>query len=170
MPAETDISELVRTAVQSAVHLEMRESYMPADPDWLDWQAGNRFDPAKRWREWFDLVAAAVARGVAVRRARIVSEPITDYVRFEYDVTPGINLAAGEQVRWLPRRNALDLLVPVSDFWLIDGCILAWNHFAGDGSWLATESSDDPGLAKLCGSSFEAIWDRATPHADYQPT
>jgi hypothetical protein len=147
----------------------MRESYMPADPDWLDWQAGNRFDPAERWRGWFDLIAAAVARGVAIRRARIVSEPVTDYVRFEYDVTPGINLAAGEQVRWLPRRHALDLLVPVSDFWLIDDCVLAWNHFAGDGSWLATEPSGDPGLAKLCGSSFEAIWDRAIPHADYQP-
>jgi hypothetical protein len=122
------IDDLCHAAAHSAVHLETRDSYMPADPDWLDWQAGRKFDPAERWRGWFDLVAAAVARGVAVRRARIVSEPVSDYVRFEHEVTPGINLAAGEQVRWLPRRRALDLMVPVCDLWLIDNRMLAWNR------------------------------------------
>lgn len=169
MATVASINDLFHAAAQAAVHLEMRESYMPADPDWLDWQAGQKFDPAARWREWFDLVAAAVDRGVAVRRARIVSEPVSEYVRFEHEVTPRINLAAGEQVRWLPRRRALDLMVPVCDFWLIDNRLLAWNHFAGDGSWVAMETSDDPRLAKLYGSAFEAVWERATPHADYRP-
>ena len=93
---------LLRSAERSAAHLELRDAYTPDDPDWLDWQAGNRFDPEERWASWSGLIRATVARGVAVRRLRLVSEPVTDYVRFEHDVTAAHNLAAGEQVRWLP--------------------------------------------------------------------
>jgi hypothetical protein len=37
---------LLRSAERSAWHLELRDSYVLDDPDWLDWQAGRRFDPA----------------------------------------------------------------------------------------------------------------------------
>lgn len=40
-------------------------------------------------------------RGVVMRRLRVVSEPVRDYVRYEYDGT-FTNVAAGEDVRWLP--------------------------------------------------------------------
>ncbi|MFD3613332.1 DUF6879 family protein [Streptomyces atroolivaceus] len=39
-----------------------------------------------------------VARGVKVCRARTVSEPGIDYIRFEHAITDA-NLCAGEQVR-----------------------------------------------------------------------
>jgi hypothetical protein len=106
---------------------------------------------------------------VSVRRIRLVSEPVTDYIRFEYDVTAGHNIAAGEDVRWLSRRAAAGLLVPCSDFWVLDGQVVLWNHFAGDGSWVGEERCDDPAIAKLCASSFDAVWDRAIPHEAYQP-
>jgi hypothetical protein len=61
------------------------------------------------------------------------------------------------------------VLVPCSDFWVFDGQVVLWNHFAGDGSWVAEERSDDPALAKLCVSSFEAAWERAIPHTEYEP-
>ena len=149
----------------------MRDAYTPSDPDWLDWQAGNRFDPAKHqgWIDWFELMKAAVGRGVTARRARIVSEPVTDYIKYEYDVTADYNLAAGEQVRWLPRRRTAGLLVPPTDFWVFDEQVVVWNHFAGDGSWVTREDSDDLSLAKLCVSSFDAVWERAIPHAEYRP-
>jgi hypothetical protein len=161
--------DLFRSAAHGAMHLEMRDSYTPDDPDWLDWRAGRRFDPADRWSHWSDLVAATVARGVAVRRARIVSEPVTDYIRYEYDVTAGHNLAAGEQVRWLPRRSTSGLAVPPADFWVFDERVVVWNHFAGDGSWVAEEMCEDRAVAKLCASSFEAVWERAIPHEEYRP-
>ncbi len=91
----------------------MRDIYTPDDPDWLDWQAGRRFDPAERWASWSDLIRATVARGVSVRRIRLVSEPVTDYIRFEYDVTAAHNLAAGEQVRWLPRARSSRAVGPL---------------------------------------------------------
>lgn len=161
---------LLRAAEHSALHMELRDSYTPDDADWLDWQAGRRFDPAERWADWHGLIRETVDRGVGVRRVRLVSEPVTDYIRFEYEVTPAHNLAAGEGVRWLPRHAAPGLLVPAEDLWVFDSQVVLWNHFAGDGSWVGEERSDDPALAKLCVSSFEAAWERGIPHEDYRPS
>jgi hypothetical protein len=160
---------LLRAAERSAWHMELRDSYTPGDTDWLDWQSGRRFDPAERWAEWHGLIRETVDRGVGVRRVRLVSEPVTDYIRFEYDVTAAHNLAAGEDVRWLPRHTAPGLLVPAEDFWVFDGQVVLWNHFAGDGSWVGEERSDDQPVAKLCESSFEAAWEHGIPHEDYRP-
>ena len=62
------------------------------------------------------------------QRPRIISEPASDYIRFEYEVTPAANLAAGEQVRWLPRQMASDLALPGNDFWLFDGAAVLFNY------------------------------------------
>lgn len=169
MATEPLAYNLLRSSQHSAVHLETRDIYMPDDPDWLDWKAGKRFDPAERWHDWFTLVADTADRGVVIRRARLVSEPVTDYIRFEYDVTAAHNIAAGEQVRWLPRHLAAGLTVPAADYWVIDGQVVLWNHFAGDGSWVGEERCDDPAVVQLCMASFEAVWERATPHAGYRP-
>jgi hypothetical protein len=159
---------LFRAAQRSAVHLEMRDGY-GRDQDFEDWTAGRRFDPAERWQAWFDLVSQTTVRGVEIRRARIVSEPVSDYIRFEYDVTAGHNLKAGEDVRWLPRRQASDLALPGNDFWLFDGETVLFNHFAGDGTMTGEELVTEPKTVALCAMAFEAVWRRAIPHADYRP-
>jgi len=166
---ETTPYYLLQSTERSAVHLEMRDSYAPDDPDWLKWQSGNWFDPATGWRTWFELMKAATSRGVAVRRARIVSEPVTDYIRYEYDVTAVFNLAAGEQVRWLPRRQATGLLVPPVDFWVFDERLVVWNHVACDGSSLPRERCEDTSIAKTCVVAFDAVWERGIPHERYRP-
>jgi hypothetical protein len=159
--------ELLAAARHSAVHLEMRDAYTPADPLFQAYQRGERPDPLAAFSDWVDLVRPAVARGVVVRRARIVSEPVTDYIRFEHAVTV-MNLAAGEEVRWLPRRRASTVALPGNDFWLLDGTVVQWNHFAGDGSSAGPEVTEDPAAAALCAAAFEAVWRRAVPHEDYQ--
>jgi hypothetical protein len=161
--------ELLRTAQRSAVHLEMRDAYTPNDPDWRDWREGRRFDPAERWHDWFELMQLTTGRGIRVRRARIVSEPVSEYIRWEYEVTSAHNIAAGEDVRWLPRTQAADLLVPGCDLWVFDTSAVVFNHFTGDGDWVGEERRDDEALAKQCLTAFDAIWDRAIPHGDYIP-
>lgn len=164
-------AELLDGAGHSAVHLEMRDVYGVGGEaaDFARWQeTGDReTDPASPyWAEWVNMVSRTVARGVAVYRARIISEPVTEYIRYEHAGTP-VNLLAGEQVRWLPRRQASDLALPGNDFWLIDGRLIRWNHFTGDGGSAPGEISDDPAAAKLCGDAFEAVWARAIPHDQY---
>ena len=161
--------ELIKGASVSAVHLEMRDQYIPDDPMFLDWLAtGQIQDPALP--QWFDLVRAHVARGVEFRRARIVSEPLSDYIRFEHAMTSGLNVAAGEQVRWLPRRLASDLCLPGNDFWVLDNRLVRFGYFAGNGDFLEHELTEDSTLVKHCAAAFETVWERAIPHAEYQPT
>lgn len=167
--AETSFEALFGSAGHSAVHLEMRDGYMLDDPSFIAWQEDRTLLDDEESQAWRDLVRRTTARGVDVLRARIVSEPLSDYVRFEYDVTGSHNVAAGEQVRWLSRRRTTDLALPGNDFWLIDGDVLVVNHFAGDGTWTDTEVVTNPGTVKLCASAFEAVWGRATPHDEYRP-
>jgi hypothetical protein len=162
--------ELFAECKRSAVHLEMRDEYTPDDPVFAEWRAGVAVEVlVSRWREWFDLLSASVARGVEARRARVVSEPVTDFIRYEYDVTPALNLAAGEQVRWLPRRQASGLLLPVNDFWVFDDRLVRLGYFAGNGEYLGSELNDDPPFVTLCTSAFEAVWRQGIDHADYEP-
>lgn len=163
--------DLLGSATRSAVHLETRDSYAVdyEKGPFADWRAGFRHDPTDRaswWRPWLDLIQETVGRGVVVRRARIVSEPVSEYTRFLYDGT-FTNVAAGEQVRWLPRRQASGIALPGNDFWLIDGHLIRWNHFTGEGASAGGEISEDPAAAKLCAEAFEAVWTRAVPHENY---
>ncbi|QJT01973.1 hypothetical protein G9272_18015 [Streptomyces asoensis] len=166
--------ELMEAARHSAVHLEMRDRYAVGDEadDYDNWlRTGRRdADPSSEyWAPWVDLISRAVARGVVVRRARIVSEPVTDYIRYEHAGTV-VNVRAGEQVRWLPRRHAADLMLPGADLWIFDDAQVLFNHFAGNGDWSGTpnELRTDPDLAKQCSDAFEAVWERAVPHDDYE--
>src|SRR5437868_8359745 len=163
--------ELLARCRRSVVHLEMRDTYTdPIEAERVAaWRAGHRddpADPASWWRPFHTDIAHTVARGVSVRRARVVSEPITEYVRFEYDITFQ-NLAAGEDVRWLPRRGASRLALPGNDFWLFDDHTIRWHYFAGDGTWLEDELDQDAAAVKLCAESFQAVWRLAIPHAAY---
>jgi hypothetical protein len=149
----------------------MRDGYMLDDPDYHAWRAGHRLDPEDRsswWRPWLQNIADAVARGVEVRRTRIVSEPLSDYIRYEYDITFP-NVQAGEDVRWLPRREASGLALPGNDFWLFDGEVLLINHFSGEGDWLDAEHVTDLDLIEFSAEAFEAVWRCAIPHDQYQP-
>jgi hypothetical protein len=160
-------SEMIAATTRSAVHLETRDAYTPDDAAFLEWKAGGPV-AAPAGAGWYDLVRAHTARGVRFRRARIVSEPLADYIRFEHDST-GFNVAAGEQVRWLPRSTAPGLLVPLADYWVFDGQLVRFGLFAGDGTFIRHELTDDPEIVRTCADAFEQVWVRAIPHGQYRP-
>ncbi|WP_055698461.1 DUF6879 family protein [Streptomyces silaceus] len=171
---ELRFDELLEGAEHSAVHLEMRDQYGVGDEadDFLEWKNTGRRDADPRsayWAPWVNLVQRAVERGVTVRRARVVSEPVTDYIRYEH-AGADVNVFAGEQVRWLPRRRAADLLLPGCDLWIFDGRSVLFNHFTGDGDWAdpPLELRADDALVKQCVDAFEMVWDRGIPHDAYE--
>jgi len=169
MSSIPEFAELLADTGKSAVHLEMRDSYF-SNPRFEAWQRGERLDwndRASWWRPYHQDIADAVARGVTVRRARVVSEPVTDYIRWEHYQTRA-NVEAGEQVRWLPRRAAWDLLLPGADLWVFDGALLRIHHFSGAGVWVDKELSDDPATVEACAAAFEKVWERAIPHDEYE--
>ncbi|MFJ7128462.1 DUF6879 family protein [Streptomyces sp. NPDC098101] len=171
---EPRFDELLAGARRSAVHLELRDVYAVPDEadDYRRWrETGERdVDPASAyWAPWVETVGAATARGVAVRRVRIVSEPVSDYIRYEHAGT-AVNVAAGEEVRWLPRDQAVGLLLPVEDGWLFDEERLLLNHFTGNGEWAAVpmELRTEPDLVRSYADAVAAVWERAVPHAEYK--
>jgi hypothetical protein len=76
----------------------MRDAYTPDDQRFLDWQAGKLL-PEHANPEWSAIVRFHTARGVRFRRVRVVSEPLAPFIRFEYEVTAAVSIAAREQVR-----------------------------------------------------------------------
>ncbi|WP_234430619.1 DUF6879 family protein [Streptomyces sp. NRRL F-4489] len=151
----------------------MRDIYTPGDPEFARWRAGHRYEEDAAnlpdwWGAWGNLVAETTARGVVMRRARVVSEPATDYIRYEHDMTFA-NVAAGELVRWLPRRQAADLVLPGTDLWLFDGTAVLFTFFSGAGEVVDREWRTDPPVVKQVEAAFEAVWQRAIPHEEYKP-
>ncbi len=164
-------AELLADCQRSAVHLEMRDMYgvVEEDADFAAWKSGYRHDPADRaswWNDFHSLTSSAVARGVEIRRARVVSEPASDYIRYEHSCTFQ-NVSAGESVRWLPRDRASGLLLPGNDFWIFDDRLIRFGLFSGDGAFVGHVMEDGPSLVKQCAAAFEAVWEAATPHEQY---
>ena len=160
-------AEIMAGVGRSAAHLEMRDFYGVEDEmeHFAAFRRGAWDVAAERAdrRAWLDLVAETVARGVHVRRARIVSTEVSDYIRYEYAGTQ-MNIEAGEQVRWLPRHQASDLGLPGNDFWLFDEKLVQFNVFDGRGRWVGTDFSQKPDVVRLCRQAFESVWARAVPH------
>jgi hypothetical protein len=167
-PGVPSFAELLANTKRSAVHLEMRDIYDPATPAFVDWLKGGsgRSDRSR----WTGLVTSAVRRGVRMRRLRVVSEPVSDYTRWLHMVTD-VNVEAGEDVRWLPRRQAYDLMLPGADLWMFDQRLVRFNFNAGGGADLGEvyEFSADPKRIAQIVAAFEMAWERAIPHADYKP-
>ncbi|MET8828979.1 DUF6879 family protein [Streptomyces sp. NPDC004610] len=164
-----EFAELLASTRESAVHLEMRDAYY-SNPRFEAWQEGRRVDwddRASWWRPFHQDIADATARGVHLRRARVVSEPVTEYIRWEHYQTRA-NVEAGEHVRWLPRHRAWDLLLPGADLWIFDGALLRVHHFSGDGEWISRELCDAPAVVDQHSAAFEQVWERATPHDEYE--
>ncbi|MEU3751795.1 DUF6879 family protein [Streptomyces olivoreticuli] len=164
-------AELLDATRVSALHLEMRDFYGVEGEvsDLAVWKESGVFnaDPdSEYWQPWAVMVRKAVSRGVGMRRARVFSDPPSDYIRFEHATTV-VNVAAGEQVRWLPRRKASDIPLPGNDFWLFDDRLVQFNIFAGDGRWMYTDFSEDLSVIQFCVSAFESVWSRAKDHADF---
>ncbi len=165
-------AELLKDAQRSAVHLEMRDTYAGQDSggfaEYLHSGHANTDTASAHWSRWGTVVGEAAGRGVLLRRARIVSEPVTDYIRYEHALTAA-NVELGEEVRWLPRRLASDLALPGNDCWLFDEARVLFNHFTGDGAWAEPRLTytEDPAVAKLCAAAFDAVWERGVPHDQY---
>src|SRR5207249_8109623 len=101
--------------------------------------------------------------GKHVRRARIISESVSDYIRFEWAGTD-VLVEAGEEVRWLPRRLASPIPLPGNDFWLFDATTVVFSVFDGAGEVVERQLHTDQHILDLCLTAFETVWQLAIPH------
>lgn len=167
------LTDLFGKAQISVTHLEIRDTYGVGGPRFQAWREGVGVDElaqSDHIKAWLELVRATVARGVSFRRARIISEPTTDFIKYEHAVTDLFNIAGGEQVRWLPRPQAADLALPGADFWQIDNSLVCFVFQTGEGDPAGHRISDEPDAMRLCSTAFEAVWRRGIDHSEYRPS
>lgn len=162
--------ELLAKCNRTAFKLEFRDQYTTGDPGYVAWQAEALDRAVEEYAGRTAIARGAVQRGVQMKRARVVSEPVSDYVRFEHAVISRVNIAAGEVIRWVPRQRVSDLALPGNDVWIFDDSVLQFCFFACDGRFVGNDVSADPQAAKLCAAAFEAAWERGVDHDQYSVT
>ncbi|MET7458375.1 DUF6879 family protein [Streptomyces sp. NPDC005574] len=165
-------NRLFESIQRDAFHLELRDDYSVPDEggpfkSWLD---GDDVDYSYL-TPWTQLMKGTTQRGVTVRRVRVVTEPLTSYIRWEYSTTR-LNEEAGENIRWLPRHLLAEgITFPFDgrDWWLFDEHLLAIGYFAPDGRVLGSRLIDDPDTVTQCVRLRDLLWTCAIPHAQYKP-
>lgn len=153
-----------------AFHLEVEDSYDTPDEagPFAAFLAGEPDDLA--WhRPWLDLVAAVVASGRTVDRVRVVSVPHVDYTRWGLTITPH-NIAAGEEIRWLPRDHDAADDLPADDFWLLDEDRVMFTVFEPGGRFAGGALTHDPRIVGYCRAVRDRLWAAAVPHDEYVTT
>ena len=164
-----EFDRLLRTFQSSAVHLETRDAYGTEVelPHMAQWAAGEPDDLA--WLDdWCATLREHVSAGKSVRRARIVSEPLSDYQRWSYSIAHPM-IAAGEDIRWTPRRLVSTVAIPGNDFYVFDDRLVVFLLYSGNGLNTDLVSSDATEDIELCKSAFEAVWMLSISHSEYQP-
>lgn len=154
---------------QQAIHLETRDAYGTTVelPHMAKWAAGEP-DGFQWLQGWCSTLREHVKAGKSVRRARIVSEPLSDYQRWSYSIAHPM-VDAGEDIRWVPRRLVSSVALPGNDFYLFDDRLIVFLIYAGNGLGTDKVTSTDPADIRLCRSAFEAVWELSIAHSDYQP-
>lgn len=155
-----------------AFHLELRDDYSVPDEDgpFQRWLGGEETEHSYL-APWFRLVRQSTARGMTVRRVRVVSEPLTPYIQWEHTVTAA-NEGAGEDIRWLPRRLLpADAVFPFDgqDWWLFDDRLLAVGYFDQAGRVLGSQIIEDTDTVTQCARLRDRLWTLAVPHTEYAP-
>lgn len=169
MGTHPDFQNLFATFKKSAWRWECQGVYR--EPDEREplrrFLAGEPPDDA--WMTPFlDLVRDVTAAGKRFERVRMMTRPLTDYLRFEMDLAERCNVPAGEDIRILWPEEAERLGAPSEDFWLFD------DHTA------AVMSFDDGGVAGVkivTGDTAEPYrqwkqraWEYSHPLEDYATT
>jgi hypothetical protein len=162
------ITEFFREGFQhTAWRLETRHSYAAdqrseAYRQFLEGQLPSP-DPGG---PWYSTMRHLAGQGKRIERVRLVDDPPTDNQRYGL-ATAVANVAAGEDIRYLWRRDAERGGLPLDDFWLFDSKVLA--RFAWDDTGWAThlDLTDDPVQVLAGCQARDAAWHYAIRYEDF---
>jgi hypothetical protein len=168
IPDET-FNTYFETVAHTAWRLETRRGYASDRTleKWQLWQSDPGHDfAADRPSPWCQQIAALRASGRRVERVRIADAPLADGQAFLL-ASGAANVAAGEDIRHLPRTTADELALGDEDFWLFDSARALVLHFDQADEYLGSELVTDPErLLRFC-QIRDAAWHHAVPRAQF---
>lgn len=172
MPEEitdrADFDALFQQFECTALRWEAQGEYTLQDAElepWRRWREGHR-DDFEWLRPWLDTVRNATNAGKRIARARMLTEPLTDYLRWQLDVTPA-NLSAGEDIQVLSEPKARELALPRHDFWVFDNRRVVVLHFNEQGL-AGTETLTDPEVVERHRRWLDTAFAHAQPFRHYR--
>jgi hypothetical protein len=162
-----EVAHLFGEFRHTAWRLETRRGYASDrnSPKWARFLAGEDIvaDPDNAWR---DNVRAQTAQGKRFERVRLVDEPLTQGQAFLLASGLG-NVAAGEDIRNLPRAEAERLRLPDFDFWLFDSKTLVRFAFDDEDTTLGVYVTEDPAEVLAACQARDAAWHHAVPTQEF---
>lgn len=161
-----EITHLFAEFEHTAFRLETRRGYA-SDREGARFQAFMRgVDPEPEpSHPWNINVRAKTEQGARFSRVRIIDEPPTDGQRFLMATAAG-NVDAGEDIRVLPRSQAVGLGLPDFDLWLFDSRTLVRMHIDDTDTTTGVELLDDPAEVLAACRARDAAWRLAVPTAE----
>jgi hypothetical protein len=141
----SDLPSLLSSFRQRAFRLETRDHYdVPQEADWF--QAFLRGEGIPELSpendSWLKLVSGHCRTGKRMQRVHIVSQPLTDYCRFELAMCVS-SVGAGEEIRIIERDQMPELRRMQEDFWLFDDAVVIVLDYDDNGRFLGTRVAED---------------------------
>lgn len=133
-------------------------SYYSTESDADDFHRYMRGEPAPTAdakNPWLDRVRADVTAGRDWRRMRALSEPLSDYLRYECEWGYVPLAEAGEEIRI---TRLTDALAKMGDFFVLDGEHVVRSRYDDSGRFLHAEVIPDPADAALYIAISQMLW------------
>lgn len=142
--------ELFNERWSTAWRWECQGSY--SEPD--EQEPLRRFLAGDRDLSWFEPWQQRVrdwrAEGRRIARVRMLTDPLTDYLRYELFLTVAA-VKAGEDILFIDEGRAAELGAPEEDFWIFDDTRVVTMLFDGDGVCGATLITDPQAVRPYLG-------------------
>lgn len=136
------------------------------DPMFAAFRAGEPFTLVEAMHEWIAALRGDHDRGIRRSRVHVVTEPLTEYLRFEATWGYAPLVAAGEDIRIVDATDGWPPGVPRGDFWLVDDEVY-WMRYDPDGVWLGSEWTDDPAEVAEAVRARDAAWSASARWAEW---
>lgn len=159
-PGEAALDHAQPHAVALGAEARRFAKWLKGEPDDFAWL-----------QPWQARIRNTTQAGKTVRRVRVISEPISNYIKWEHSNTV-LNLEVGEEIRWLPRHLLPgEIVFPANgnDWRIFDDRLVAVGHFRDDGSVRGHEIITDRAVVADCIRVRDQLWTIAIPHSKYEP-
>ncbi|WP_344972088.1 DUF6879 family protein [Salinactinospora qingdaonensis] len=166
-----DVEQLFAEFRHTAFRLETRQHYDTASErePFQQFLATGHIAHSPVLDQWQNEIRNGITRGRSYTRVHIVTEPLSDYVRFECAWAYRPNTTAGENIRILAVDHGTwpkDL--PHLDYWLFDSQRLLLMHYTHTGALHSTELVNDPHALTAARTWRDHAIHHATPYTTFE--
>ncbi|MFF5992565.1 DUF6879 family protein [Prauserella flavalba] len=162
------LDELFREFTASSWRWECQGDYAIDAAKLQRWRDGLPPDLDAK-RPWLDYIRSVTEAGKTWQRVRMLTEPLTEYLRWLIEQTQ-VNVDAGEDIRWIRESQARELGMPNYDFYLFDDERVAIMRFGDDKLLAELDVLDDPATVKQHQHYRDIVWPPSIPHSEYHHT